>query len=215
MWQSLDVQYLFDRAHVTVTDLPEFVPLMDYNIRHNAASLTGTVSAASLIWGLPAGHGIPTTPDLVLLADCIYYEEVHTNLPHISHQCLWMCVCVCVYLISFLHSCIIWNSVFCHFICYCPIRIKISAFPALSYCYVISLLNNYRLLKKKKKNYMSFTNRHITDATRIATHTSAAIGDDAAQPELSRPWIPQSFQTEGFFSYCFFVTIPVFVTLIL
>ena len=71
-----NVQHFFDRANVTVTDLPEFVPLMEYNIRDNTASVTGIIHAASLTWGSAAGREVPATPDMVLLADCIYYEEV-------------------------------------------------------------------------------------------------------------------------------------------
>ena len=71
-----NIQHFFDRANVTVTDLPEFVPLMEYNIRDNTASVMGTIRAASLTWGSAAGREVPATPDMILLADCIYYEEV-------------------------------------------------------------------------------------------------------------------------------------------
>ena len=81
-----NVQHFFDRANVTVTDLPEFVPLMDYNIRDNTASVTGTIRAASLTWGSAAGREVPAAPDMVLLADCIYYEEVGTCSVIISER---------------------------------------------------------------------------------------------------------------------------------
>ncbi|XP_076437996.1 protein N-lysine methyltransferase METTL21D-like [Babylonia areolata] len=62
-------------ANVTVTDLPQFVPLMELNIRDNAASLAGTAQAVALTWGTELDGTVPAAPDLVLLADCIYYEE--------------------------------------------------------------------------------------------------------------------------------------------
>ncbi|KAK7092054.1 protein N-lysine methyltransferase METTL21D-like [Littorina saxatilis] len=62
-------------ADVTVTDLAEFVPLMEHNIKENATSLTGKMHATTLTWGASISDGVPSAPDLVLLADCIYYEE--------------------------------------------------------------------------------------------------------------------------------------------
>ena len=61
-----------------MTDLPQFVPLMDHNINDNAASIKGTIQAATLTWGTAVSENIPSVPHMVLLADCIYYEEVGT-----------------------------------------------------------------------------------------------------------------------------------------
>jgi len=62
-------------AKVVITDLDEFVPLMQLNIAANRHLLKGSVSAEALAWGLPAsGHF--SFPHYILLADCIYYEAV-------------------------------------------------------------------------------------------------------------------------------------------
>lgn len=66
------------RAQVTLTDLPEALPLLRKNINENKfkiSSMGGYAIAEALIWG-------ETSPlfdekyDMVLLADCVYYEEV-------------------------------------------------------------------------------------------------------------------------------------------
>ncbi|XP_026731298.1 protein-lysine methyltransferase METTL21D-like [Trichoplusia ni] len=64
-------------AQVTLTDLPEALPLLRKNINENKykiSSMGGYAIAEALIWG-------ETSPlfdekyDMVLLADCVYYEE--------------------------------------------------------------------------------------------------------------------------------------------
>ncbi|XP_060073000.1 protein N-lysine methyltransferase METTL21D-like [Ylistrum balloti] len=59
-------------ADVTVTDLPEFLPLMNLNINTNKHHITGTAVAQSLQWG---EESLERTVDYVLMADCIYYEK--------------------------------------------------------------------------------------------------------------------------------------------
>ncbi|KAK7489222.1 hypothetical protein BaRGS_00019600 [Batillaria attramentaria] len=62
-------------ANVIVTDLPEFVPLMEFNIRANAEKLRGKMEARPLTWGHTPSEDFPASPDYILIADCIYYEE--------------------------------------------------------------------------------------------------------------------------------------------
>jgi len=58
-----------------ITDLEEFVPLMQLNIDVNSHLLKGSIRAEALCWGTPT-NGQFSFPDYVLLADCIYYEAV-------------------------------------------------------------------------------------------------------------------------------------------
>lgn len=67
----------FFRANVTLTDLPEAVPLTELNLKENLEICTSdnnTVQVVSLIWGEDVFTNI--IPDVILLADCIYYKEV-------------------------------------------------------------------------------------------------------------------------------------------
>ncbi|CAH1772923.1 unnamed protein product [Owenia fusiformis] len=61
-------------GNVTITDLKEFLPLMDLNIKNNAENITGTVVAKELKWGEDISS-FKSPVDILLLADCIYYEE--------------------------------------------------------------------------------------------------------------------------------------------
>ncbi|KAJ4433575.1 hypothetical protein ANN_15884 [Periplaneta americana] len=63
-------------ADVTITDLPEVIPLMQKNAEANRtvwSTSGGKVCTKILQWGseLPEWK----IPDIVLLADCVYYEE--------------------------------------------------------------------------------------------------------------------------------------------
>ncbi|KAJ8316924.1 hypothetical protein KUTeg_004828 [Tegillarca granosa] len=59
-------------AHVRITDLSEFVSLMQMNIDANKKLITGSAIAECLVWGKTE---VTSTYDYVLLADCIYYDE--------------------------------------------------------------------------------------------------------------------------------------------
>ncbi|KAL9951975.1 hypothetical protein ACROYT_G044738 [Oculina patagonica] len=61
-------------AHVCCTDLTEVVPLITLNGEINKHMITGTFKANSLKWGQDVS-AIQPSPDLLLVADCIYYEE--------------------------------------------------------------------------------------------------------------------------------------------
>ncbi|XP_067944032.1 protein N-lysine methyltransferase METTL21D-like [Watersipora subatra] len=66
-------------AQVTVTDLPEFVELMKHNVRKNNALIlerNGRCDVSALVWGTQA----KMKTDLILLSDCIYYEQALTPL---------------------------------------------------------------------------------------------------------------------------------------
>ncbi|CAH3130539.1 unnamed protein product [Porites lobata] len=61
-------------AHVCCTDLPTVVPLIESNRQINQHLITGSFTANSLEWGQDVSTFQPT-PDIILVADCIYYEE--------------------------------------------------------------------------------------------------------------------------------------------
>ncbi|XP_035667257.1 protein-lysine methyltransferase METTL21D-like [Branchiostoma floridae] len=61
-------------ADVCITDLQEFVPLMDLNIKENADRIQGLVKACTLKWGEDIISFLPH-PDYIIFSDCIYYEE--------------------------------------------------------------------------------------------------------------------------------------------
>ncbi|XP_064652156.1 protein N-lysine methyltransferase METTL21D-like [Lineus longissimus] len=60
-------------ASVTITDLEDFIPLMKMNIETNKDLVCGSVVAKTLKWGQDVTDF--GTPDVLLLADCIYYGE--------------------------------------------------------------------------------------------------------------------------------------------
>lgn len=57
-----------------ISDLPEFIPLISMNIEVNKDLITGNTTAKALTWGEDtiSEHAF----DYVVLADCIYYEQV-------------------------------------------------------------------------------------------------------------------------------------------
>ncbi|XP_077123447.1 protein N-lysine methyltransferase METTL21D [Ranitomeya variabilis] len=61
-------------ADVTVTDLEDLQDLMIMNIKRNSALITGSCQAKVLKWGEDVS-GFSSSPDYILIADCIYYEE--------------------------------------------------------------------------------------------------------------------------------------------
>ena len=66
---------LFYRADVVVTDLEELQDLLKMNINMNKHLVTGSVQAKVLKWGEEI-EDFPPPPVYILMADCIYYEEV-------------------------------------------------------------------------------------------------------------------------------------------
>ncbi|CAL1538723.1 unnamed protein product [Lymnaea stagnalis] len=76
---GLTAAYL--RARVVITDLPEFVPLLQHNITLNKNKLKGSCTAMALPWGdkkcmtdIKEAH-FRSGVDYILLADCVYYEQ--------------------------------------------------------------------------------------------------------------------------------------------
>ncbi|KAL4929623.1 putative methyltransferase-domain-containing protein [Aspergillus undulatus] len=57
---------------IYITDQEPMVPLMEANIALN--NLDTTVNAAVLDWGTPVSDDIPQHPDVILAADCVYFE---------------------------------------------------------------------------------------------------------------------------------------------
>lgn len=71
--------YHIFRAQVTLTDLPEALTLLRHNINENKtkiASMGGYALAESFVWGDITSEILMEEFDLILLADCVYYEEV-------------------------------------------------------------------------------------------------------------------------------------------
>lgn len=74
--------YHLYRAQVTLTDLPEALSLLRLNINENkqkVSSMGGYAIAESLVWGDNTSELVKEVFDIVVLADCIYYEEVCKN----------------------------------------------------------------------------------------------------------------------------------------
>lgn len=64
-----------------MTDLPEILPLLEKNISANFQQIEGTggkISAQTLRWGDAENIKLLPKPDIILMADVIYYEEVCT-----------------------------------------------------------------------------------------------------------------------------------------
>ncbi|KAM4664437.1 protein N-lysine methyltransferase METTL21D [Discoglossus pictus] len=61
-------------ANVAVTDLEDLQELMKTNIKDNAHLISGSCQAKVLKWGEEISEFLPS-PDYILMADCIYYEE--------------------------------------------------------------------------------------------------------------------------------------------
>ncbi|XP_058019101.1 protein N-lysine methyltransferase METTL21D isoform X2 [Ahaetulla prasina] len=62
-------------ANVTVTDLEEVQDLLKVNIENNQHLVSGSIEAKVLKWGEDVTDFLPA-PDFILMADCIYYEEL-------------------------------------------------------------------------------------------------------------------------------------------
>ena len=50
------------------------MPLLSLNIETNKNLCKGSIRASALRWGID--DSLYSSPDILLLADCIYYEEV-------------------------------------------------------------------------------------------------------------------------------------------
>ena len=59
-------------SHVYLTDLAPILPLLEHNISLNSPSTPTT--AHILEWGSPIPNAIPSPPDILLAADCVYFE---------------------------------------------------------------------------------------------------------------------------------------------
>lgn len=65
------------RAKTIITDLVDFVPLMKQNIEENKKNFVMDIEARELKWGTDiAKETFCKDVDVVVVADCIYYEEV-------------------------------------------------------------------------------------------------------------------------------------------
>jgi predicted nicotinamide N-methyase len=66
-------------ANAVLTDLPELVELMETNIRANSDCFSHLPKAMPLVWGQDISEFLPH-PDVILMADLIYYEESVSKL---------------------------------------------------------------------------------------------------------------------------------------
>lgn len=78
-----DIPYFFlsYRANVIATDLPEVIPHLMNNLDTNQEAVTngeGKITAIELDW--TRGNSSLSSPDFLLLADCVYYEKVEANI---------------------------------------------------------------------------------------------------------------------------------------
>lgn len=91
---------IYSRASkVTITDLPEFLGLMEKNIMENRDRLGCPVEARELSWGNEQQMRQFPIPEVVLVADCIYYEQV--SLPHfltffLMSFSVYLCLSLCI-----------------------------------------------------------------------------------------------------------------------
>ncbi|XP_026485557.1 protein N-lysine methyltransferase METTL21D-like isoform X1 [Vanessa tameamea] len=77
-------------AQVTLTDLPEALPLLRLNISENKqkiVSMGGYAIAESLVWGDKNSEIHKQEFDMIVLADCVYYEDAIDPLIE-TLQCL-------------------------------------------------------------------------------------------------------------------------------
>lgn len=73
-------------SKVTITDLPEFLGLMEKNIMENRDRLGCPVEARELSWGNEQQMRQFPIPEVVLVADCIYYEQSLEPLVSTLHK---------------------------------------------------------------------------------------------------------------------------------
>ncbi|KAK7021978.1 hypothetical protein SK128_006312 [Halocaridina rubra] len=66
---------LLGASQVTITDLQKFLPLMAMNIKKNKEVIDVEVEAKVLEWGNRDHIGAIQKPNVILVADCIYYEQ--------------------------------------------------------------------------------------------------------------------------------------------
>ncbi|KAL2845352.1 putative methyltransferase-domain-containing protein [Aspergillus pseudodeflectus] len=71
---------------IYITDQSPMLSLMEANIVLN--SLSSTVQAAVLDWGEPIPNIIPKHPDIILAADCVYFEPAFPLLISTLHELL-------------------------------------------------------------------------------------------------------------------------------
>ena len=79
---------------MTITDLDDLVALMELNIRENRHLVRGRIEAKALRWGDDVTEFGPC-PDVILMADCIYYEEAS----RVEHSLANRCDCVLLFVI--------------------------------------------------------------------------------------------------------------------
>ncbi|XP_076261903.1 protein N-lysine methyltransferase METTL21D-like isoform X2 [Rhynchophorus ferrugineus] len=72
-------------ANVILTDLPEIIPLLERNVLLNIEYVKnnkGKTDVIPLPWGT---NVLKEKPDIILLADCIYYIQVYMSIKKLLH----------------------------------------------------------------------------------------------------------------------------------
>ena len=72
-------------SHIHVTDQAQLLPLIQHNIALNSL-LESIVSPSVLNWGENVPPHIPVAPDVILAADCVYFEHSFPLLLDTMHR---------------------------------------------------------------------------------------------------------------------------------
>lgn len=72
-----EIDSAFSRANVILSDLPDYLPLLEHNINLNKGAFRGEISARTIRWGDDDGIKdlLDTQIDVILVSDCVYYRE--------------------------------------------------------------------------------------------------------------------------------------------
>ena len=74
-------------THLFVTDQAQLLPLIQQNIALNTLP-SSLVSGSVLNWGEPVPAYVPCPPDIILAADCVYFEPAFPLLIDAMHKLL-------------------------------------------------------------------------------------------------------------------------------
>ncbi|KAF2092361.1 hypothetical protein NA57DRAFT_82390 [Rhizodiscina lignyota] len=84
-------------TQIHITDLPQMLPLMQQNIALNFSSQSPSITPAVYSWGSPPPSNLPVPPDVILAADCVYFEPAFPLLQSTlsdllgSNTVCWFC----------------------------------------------------------------------------------------------------------------------------
>ena len=79
--------YVNHDTHVSLTDTPPMLPLLRHNISLNSSFTSTSIQAFPLSWGEPLPSNL-APPDIILAADCCYFEPAFPLLLETLEQLL-------------------------------------------------------------------------------------------------------------------------------